>query len=206
MCTCCGTHLFDSCSVFSMGFQSMEKHPPLFTKVPLYIFQRFKVSFLQISCSGTPPFSRKFCCAIFAHINTEPSHLCKFQSFFYIKMQMTSHSVCYQSFSKTYFEKQNTIYIYVCIFQHSNWRTTVLSFSVCTFLSPHNTFFSCKTLVVICTTHLFTKAPSFQGSSMALKKNIVYKGCSPSIGCASGTTPFFEGKERKQVKNKTNKK
>ena len=54
--------------------------------------------------------------------------------------------------------------------------------------------------------HFFTKAPSFQGSSKALKKNIVYKGCSPSIGCASGITPFFEGKERQQVKEQNKQK
>ena len=124
---------------------------------------------------------------------------------------MNSHSVCCQSFSKTYFEKtKHYIYIKIFRFQHSNWRTRVLSFSVCTFLSPHNThFFYAKHLlssVHAVGPHFFTKAPSFQGSSMALKKNIVYKGCSPSIGCASGITSFFQGKERKQVKEQNKQK
>ena len=116
-------------------------------------------------------------------------------------MCVTNHS------EKTFLEKQSIVYIYML--QYSDWRTTALSFSVCTFLSPPNTFFSCKTFVVICTycgTLFFTKAPSFQGSSIALKKNIVYTGCSPSIGCASGIPPFFLGKERKHRKEQTKQK
>ena len=118
--------------------------------------------------------------------------------------------MCVTNHLVRHISKNKTLYVYKYIFQHSNWRTTVLSFSVCTFLSPHNThFFYAKHLlssVHAVGPHFFTKAPSFQGSSMALKKNIVYKGCSPSIGCASGITPFFEGKERQQVKEQNKQK
>ena len=63
---------------FQGGSIALKKHTPLFTKVPVYNLQRFIFSFLQISypsigcASGTPPFSQRFCCAVFSHINTEP--------------------------------------------------------------------------------------------------------------------------------------
>ena len=81
MCTCCGTHLFDSCTVFSRGFHSMKNTHHCLQRFLSTISKGSKFPFLQISYSETPPFSQKFCCAVFAHINTEPSHLCKFQSF-----------------------------------------------------------------------------------------------------------------------------
>ena len=68
MCTCCGTHLFDSCTIFSRGFHSMKKHPPLFTKVPLYNFQRFKVSFFtNIILRNTTFFTKIQLCCLCTH-------------------------------------------------------------------------------------------------------------------------------------------
>ena len=68
MCTCCGTHLFDSCTIFSRGFHSMKKHPPLFTKVPLYNFQRFNVSFFtNIILRNTTFFTKIMLCCLCTH-------------------------------------------------------------------------------------------------------------------------------------------
>ena len=120
----------------------------------------------------------------------------KFTHSFLTKLHMNSQGMCCQSFNKTFFfEKQNIVNIFINIMlQYSDWRTAVLSFSVCTFLSPPNThFLHAKYFFVICTccgNPFFTKATSFQGSSIALKKTIVYTGCSPSIGNASGIRPF----------------
>ena len=125
---------------------------------------------------------------------------------------MNSHSVCYQSFSKTYFEKtKHYIFIYIYIYISTFQLEDNSSFLQCLYLRfpTQHTFFYAKHLlssVHAVGPHFFTKAPSNQGSSMALKKNIVYKGCSPSIGCASGITPFFEGKERQQVKEQNKQK
>ena len=68
MCTCCGTHLFDSCTAFSRVFHSMKKHPPLFTKVPLYNFHRFKVSFFtNIILRNTTFFTKILLCCLCTH-------------------------------------------------------------------------------------------------------------------------------------------
>ena len=124
---------------------------------------------------------------------------------------MNSQGMCCQSFNKTFFWKaKHCIYIYkyyASIFRLEDSS----SFLQCLYLPfpTQHTFFACKTLVVICTccgNPFFTKATSFQGSSIALKKNIVYTGCSPSIGTASGTRPFSWGKERKHRKEQTKQK
>ena len=120
-------------------------------------------------------------------------------------MCVTNHLVRHIS------KKQNTIYLYIYIYISTFQLEDNSSFLQCLYLRfpTQHTFFYAKHLlssVHAVGPHFFTKAPSNQGSSMALKKNIVYKGCSPSIGCASGITPFFEGKERQQVKEQNKQK
>ena len=93
----------------------------------------------------------------------------------------------------------------ICIFQYSKWRKTVLPFSVCTFLSPPNTHFfmqnTCCHLYM--GTTLFHKGPPPK-EFHSIKDKHFYKGCSPSIGCVSGTAPFFVRKGKNKENNKTN--
>ena len=191
---------FSQLYILFKGVLSMKKHTPLFTKVPF-----LQISYQSISCaSGTRPFSQRFCCAFFSHINTKPEHLCKFR-FFYIKMPMNSQGLCYQPLSQTYWDKQKIIYINICIciFQFSKWRKTVLPFSVCTFLSPPNThvFHAKHLLSSVHGDHpFFTKAPPKEFHS--IKDRHFYKGCSPSIGSVSGT--FFYQEKKNKENNKAN--
>ena len=97
--------------------------------------------------------------------------------------------------------------MYISIFRLED-SNSFLQCSHLPFPTQH-AFFLCKTLVVICLccgNPFFTKVPSFQGSFIALKKNNIYTDCSPSIDNASGTRPFFGGKEKNAEKNKPNKK
>ena len=149
MCTCCGTHLFPNIVYsFSRGFHSIKKTHAIVHKGSCLHVVKVHISFFtniihSIGCaSGTPPFSQRFCCAAFSHINTEPHSIsAKFTHSFLTKLQMNSQGMCCQSFNKTFFWKTNH-YIFINIMlQYSDWRTAVLSFSVCTFLSPPNTHF-----------------------------------------------------------------
>ena len=207
MCTCCGTHLFDSCTVFSRGFHSMKKHPPLFTKVPLYKVQSFL--FYKYHTQKHHLFHKKFCCAVFAHINTEPSHLCKFQSFCFTSKCKWIPTVCVTNHLVRHISKNKTIYLYIYIFQHSNWRTTVLSFSVCTFLSPHNThFFMQNTCICTCCgTTLFHKGSFFSRQFHGIEEKHCLQRLLPKYRlCFRNHTLFWRkgkttSKRTKQTKN-----
>ena len=124
---------------------------------------------------------------------------------------MNSQGMCCQSFNKTFFWKtKHCKYIhkyYASIFRLEDSSSFLQC--LCLPFPTQHTFLACKTLFVICTccgNPFFTKATSFQGSSIALKKTIVYTGCSPSIGNASGIRPFSWGKERKHRKEQTKQK
>ena len=167
-----------------------------FPKVQIFLLYKYHT---QVSAvlQERHLFHRSSAVLSFPTLTQNPSISANFNQFCYIRMQMNSHSACYHSFSKTYLESKtlyNYIYIFIFMYISIFQLEDNSSFLQCLYLSPHNTHcFHAKHL--LSSAHaveplFFTKAPSLQGSSMASKKNIVYKGCSPSIGCASGITAF----------------
>ena len=99
-----------------------------------------------------------------------------------------------------------SMYMYISIFQVEENSSSLQCLHL-PFPTQHTFYiFSCKTLVVICTWEppFFTKAPPPK-EFHSIKDKHFYKGCSPSIGCVSGTAPFFlvrKGKNKEN--NKTN--
>ena len=171
-----------------------------------------KFPFLQISYSGTPPFSQKFCCAVFAHINTEPSHLCKFQSFCFASKCKWIPTVCVTNHLVRHIsKKQNTIYLY--IYLYFNIPTGGQQFFPSVFVPsfPHTThIFLCKTLVVICTccgTTLFHKGSFFSRQFHGIEEKHCLQRLLPKYRlCFRNHTLFWRkgkttSKRTKQTKN-----
>ena len=216
---CCHVHMlwnppfWQLYSLFK-GVPQHEKTPTIAYKGSSLQFPKIQsFLFLQISYSETPPFSQKFCCAVFAHINTEPSHLCKFQSFCFTSKCKWIPTVCVTNHLVRHISKNKALYIFIFIYIYFNIPTGGQQFFPSVFVPsfPHTThIFLCKTLVVICAccgTTLFHKGSFFSRQFHGIEEKHCLQRLLPKYRlCFRNHTLFWRkgkttSKRTKQTKN-----
>ena len=125
---------------------------------------------------------------------------------------MNSQGLCYQPLSQTYLDKQNThtiyryvysMYMYISIFQVEENSSSLQCLHL-PFPTQHTFFHAKHLLSSVHGNQPFSQRPPPPKEFHSIKDKHFYKGCSPSIGCVSGTAPFFVRKGKNKENNKTN--
>ena len=96
-----------------------------------------------------------------------------------------------------------SMYMYISIFQVEENSSSLQCLHL-PFPTQHTFFHAKHLLSSVHGNHPFSQRPPPPKEFHSIKDKHFYKGCSPSIGCVSGTAPFFVRKGKNKENNKTN--